>query len=248
MSVQLKQHDLYFRCLGDFELVTGEALRIDTPRKAGREFLEYLVVHPRSTISRETLIDTLWPEADLETGSHRLHVAVSGARGVLRRLVPDLNPFHCTSTGYGWHRDIVVRSDIERFERCYSNGSLDAFGEGVDLYSGDFLAGETGDWIVRFRLDLASKFVTMLEALALAAYTRGDYADAVHHASRLVTVDQGHEDATRLIMRSFAKMGQRTFALAEYALLRSHLKRYLGVEPASETNTLRQRIARGEAE
>ena len=248
MAFQLRHHDLYFRCLGEFELVTGEALRIDTPRKAGREFLEYLVAHPRSTISRETLIDTLWPEADVETGSHRLHVAVSGARGTLRRLLPDLNPFHCSSTGYAWHREIVVRSDIERFERCHSIGSLDSFREAIELYNGDFLAGETSDWVVRFRLGLASKFVTMVEALAVDAYDRGAYADAVRYASRLVAVDQGHEDATRLMMRSFAKMGQRTFALAEYALLRSHLKRYLGVEPTSETSALQRRIAQGEFE
>jgi DNA-binding SARP family transcriptional activator len=238
--------ELHFRCLGQFELLTSSGRGISASRKGGREFLEYLVAHPHSAIARETLIDAFWPDADFETASHRLHVAASGARGALRKIVSDVDPIWCSSIGYGWHRAIVVKTDVERFEHCYRTGSLQGFEEGTSLYSGDFLAGEKADWIVRLRLGYMHKLVTMLEQLALDALERQAHERAVDYASRLIAIDRAHEDATRLIMRCFAKRGQRTLALAEYALLRAYLNQYLGVDPTPETSALRERIVKGE--
>jgi DNA-binding SARP family transcriptional activator len=239
---------LNFCCFGSFALVTGNDAALTTARRAGREFIEYLVAHPRATVARERLIDALWPDVDAEAGAHRLHVAVSGARSALRRYVADCDPIRCTVNGYAWHPSIDVRTDVERFETCYALGSLDAYREAAVLYTGDFLAGESADWIVRRRLALASRLVTMLQRLAAAALERDDYEAAMAHAARLVALDRAHEEATRLMMRCLARMGQRSFALTEYALLCDYLKRYIGVQPTRETAALRERIARGEVD
>ena len=238
--------ELRFRCLGQFQLLTDGRRGITASRKGGREFLQYLVAHPHAAVARETLIDAFWPDADVETASHRLHVAASGARAALREVSSGIDPIWCSSVGYGWHRAIEIRTDAERFDECYRTGSLESFEEAATIYGGDYFAGETADWIVRLRLGYMHKLVTMLEQLALDALARNAYRSAVEHASRLIAIDRAHEEATRAMMRALAKSGQRTLALAEYGLLRDYLNRYLGVDPTAETTELKEHIARGE--
>jgi DNA-binding SARP family transcriptional activator len=238
--------ELRFRCLGQFQLLSDPGRGIAASRKGGREFLQYLVAHPHAAVARETLIDAFWPDADVDSAAHRLHVAASGARAALRAVSTGVDPIWCSSIGYGWHRAIEIRTDVERFDECYRVGSLESFDEGARIYSGDYFAGETADWIVRLRLGYMHKLVTMLDQLAHDALARNAHRSAVEYASRLIAIDRAHEEATRVMMRCLAKTGQRTLAIAEYGLLRDYLNRYLGVDPTAETMQLRDCIARGE--
>lgn len=236
---------LNFRCFGMFAFLGVRGWEVGPPLKRGREFLQYLAVHARSMVGRDTLAEAFWPDAQMESVSHRLHLAASGARAALRGSIEAVDPIRCVSGAYGWHPSINVRSDALRFDECYGNGSLAAAEEAVNLYVGEFLAGETGDWILPTRLRYASAYVALLERLADDAMKRGDRETALRHALQLVETDRGHEGAARLAMRCLARLGRRTLAIAQYEQLRRYLKAQLGVKPTAETRKLRDRILKG---
>jgi DNA-binding SARP family transcriptional activator len=237
---------LDFRCLGVFALAGENRWTSGFSRAHGREFLQYLVAHPRRSIARSVLFDSLWPDLDAAECAHRLHLAVSGARSALRSILSGVNPIVCVNGAYGWRPGLDIGSDVEQLAVCYRDGSIEAMERGVRGYSGEFLAGETAEWILPLRIRYEHMYVAMLERLALAASEAGDIAAATEYAFELAEADPAHEGAARMLMRCFAKSGRRTSALAQYDKLLRFLDQRLSVKPLAETEQLRDRIIAGD--
>jgi DNA-binding SARP family transcriptional activator len=210
--------------------------------KRGRELLQYLASYPRTSVSRETLADAFWPDLDSEGIRHRLHLAVTGARAALRDALPDIDGLRCVSGSYAWNPAVQVDSDVDRFLAAARSGDRSAMEAAIGTYDGEFLAGETAEWIYPLRVRCATAYVTMLERLAETAAAEGDHGRALEFALRLVEADRGHEGAARLIMRSLAATGRRGAALAEYDALAKYLDKRLGISPSSETIAVRDDV------
>lgn len=210
--------------------------------KRGRELLQYLASYPRTTVSRETLADAFWPDLDDGGVRHRLHLAVTGARAALRDALPGVDGLRCISGSYAWHPAVQVDSDVDRFLTAARSGDRSAMETAIGTYDGEFLAGETAEWIYPLRVRCATAYVTMLERLAEIAAAEGDHGRALEFGLRLVEADRGHEGAARLIMRSLAATGRRGAALAEYDALAKYLDKRLGIAPSSETTAVRDNV------
>ena len=88
----------------------------------------------------------------------------------------------------------------------------------------------------------------MSEALAwLAGHHEraGEMEPALRYARRQVELEPWHEEAQRQVMRLLALSGQRAAALAQYEHCRRALAEELGIDPASETTALYERIRTG---
>ena len=236
---------LEFRCLGGFAFSTCDGWRSAPGRAHSRSFLEYLASHARAAVPRAVLVEALWPDDDRDCCAHRLHLAVSGARHALRDAFLRLNPILYRDDSYVWHPGIRVLADTDRFVACYNSGGIDAMLQGVEIYQGPFLAGETDEWLLPLRTRYEHMYVTMLERLALNAAKRNEYALGTDYALKAVAVDPAHEGAARLAMLCLAKSGRRAAALGEYENLKRYLRRWLGVGPLSETKQLRDQIHGG---
>jgi DNA-binding SARP family transcriptional activator len=237
---------LEFRCLGTFAFSSCDGWTSGPGLGRGRSFLQYLASHARAAVPRAVLFEALWPDYESEDCAHRLHLAVSGARLALRATAPRLNPILYRDDSYAWHPRIRVIADTDRFVACYNSGRIDAMSEGVEIYAGPFLAGETGDWLLPLRARYEHLYVTMLERLAVHALQNADYASGADFALKAVVVDPAHEGATRLAMICLAKGGRRAAAIGEYENLKRYLQRWLGVGPMPETMLLCDQIRQGD--
>lgn len=244
--MQSEQATIEFRCLGLFAFrVPNGTWQKAPPRAAGGQFLQYLASHPASCLGSQSLADALWPELDAAQSAHRLHIAVSGARSALRSIAPNLNPIVYSHSTYGWSSEMRVLRDIDILERCFEEGTQNAYLNGIRAYAGAFLSGDNADWVIPLRVRFEHMYATMLESLATNALEGHDYARATYFALELVAVDRANEHATQLAMRSFARTGRRGQALAEYDDLERYLRKWLNVVPTPETTTLRTSIANG---
>ncbi|GAC1529778.1 MAG: BTAD domain-containing putative transcriptional regulator [Vulcanimicrobiaceae bacterium] len=236
---------LNVRCLGQFRLLGGNGWQQGPPLKKGREFLAYLVTHPRCVASKEKLIDAFWPGVDGDEGTHRVHLAASGARCTLRTLIPGIDAVQSVPGGYMWNPNVRIASDIDSFLSHADNATIASFESGVTVYAGDFLAGDRGEWIEPLRIWYASRYLEMLVHLAEDAAERREFMKAVNYGLRIMESDPGHEAGARCVMFSFASMSRRSAALMHYEGLKSYLVRHMGVAPSAETTALWQRIRDG---
>ncbi|NJM42327.1 MAG: hypothetical protein HC853_17115 [Anaerolineae bacterium] len=119
----------------------------------------------------------------------------------------------------------------------------------IALYRGDFLEGfnlkdapEFEEWVVAQREHYRELALRLLHGLAEAALREGRYTEGVDYARRILALDGWREEAHRLLMLCYARSGQRSAALAQYAECRRVLGKELGVPPSAETMALYERI------
>jgi DNA-binding SARP family transcriptional activator len=229
---------LKVRCLGSFAILGADGWIAGPSLRKGRELLQYLAVYPRSVVSRERLAEAFWPELDPGMIAHRVHLAASAARAVLRQVLAGRDAIRCIDGGYAWQPELVLTSDLEEFLAFSATPTVEAAHRGISLYGGEFLAGEHADWLLPLRVLCASEHVCMLERIARDSFERRDYAQGLHYGMLIVDADRGHERAVRFVMRCFAALGRPEAARAQYQALERYLARHLGVAPMQETTQL----------
>jgi oligopeptide transport system substrate-binding protein len=135
--------------------------------------------------------------------------------------------------------------DVEAFESLVTSDHIPSLGSALALYRGDFLEGFYADWIINERYRLQTLFVETLARLMVAHEARGEVQAALSTAQRLLEHDSLREDAHRLAMRAYCRLGQRNAALDQYLRCREIVKEELGAEPMVETTELYQAILEG---
>jgi DNA-binding SARP family transcriptional activator len=83
---------------------------------------------------------------------------------------------------------------------------------------------------------LRAMCLTALARLADAHFELARYGQALHHAVRLLAVDPCREDAHRIAMRAYVRLGVRAQALRQYTLCQTILRDEFDAipEPATE--------------
>jgi DNA-binding SARP family transcriptional activator len=202
--------------------------------------LAYLLLHPQSR-SRERIAATLWPDS-----------LDSEARANLRRTVYDLvrvlpkgtKPWILMDAKrMAWNSLAPLWCDVEAFDRL---GRHDAtLAQAVDVYGGDFLAGEDAEWAIDLRNRLRERQVEALHALADRCRTRGDATEAIRYYRRLLALDPFREDAFRSLLGLLYAHGDRARAAYVYRDFVNRLRDELGVDPMPETIAFYEQMARG---
>jgi DNA-binding SARP family transcriptional activator len=258
---------LHVHALGNFSVLFHDLEICLGSSKKGRAVFRYLVTQSERRAGKDVLLELFWPGEDPDVASHKLHIAISTLRRALQRGLADETreapPFAeailYQDDCYGLHPALGVRLDVDAFvahvwagEQWERQGrTAEAVVEyqlAADLYRGDFLTEDLyADWAIAPRARLEEMYLTLLGRLATAYLADARYTDCVSCCRRILLRDSYREDAYRLIMRCYSRMGQRNRALREFSACTEVLKRELGVQPMRETLELRDRIAREEA-
>jgi DNA-binding SARP family transcriptional activator len=235
--------------IGDRNVAAGMPGQVQT-------VLKYILSQGGHPVSRDALLDLIWPEADPAVTGSRLRVLMH----TLRRSVP------CEALGF---RDFLVLSgnnfavhpharlwvDASEFECAWhagwrlqrtgdTAGALREYERAEGLYRGDYLEDDPyADWTLLRREALRDAYSTILTMLASMSLQSGDHTGAIIWAQKLLAQDNCREDAYRLLMASHARLGQPSRALYWYGLCVRTLSRELGMEPSQETQDLHRSIS-----
>lgn len=168
---------LNLEILGGFELrsAAGDGLRL--PTRKSRALFAYLAAPPGQPHSREELATLLWGEMAEKQARHSLSQALSSIRKALTNgagdaLQVDGDRITLASS--------AVDTDVLRFERLVTQGSIDSLAHAADLYGGDLLNGFAvpaaayEDWLAGERARLRE---LALDALAKLVDHHADSGD-----------------------------------------------------------------------
>ena len=140
------------RLLGDVVLTgpSGEPLRL--PGRAAAALLAQLAMAPDRAHARETLIDQLWPEADLAVGRNRLRQLLSTLKAALQAdagqpalLLAERLSLRLLPT--------ALACDVVAFEAAVRSGRQ---ADALALYRGELMPGHAEAWVHEQRLRLAA--------------------------------------------------------------------------------------------
>jgi len=228
---------------GGFRLVAEDGKPASLPDRA-RALLAYLAV-VSSPVPRRMLAELLSAE-----GSEREQ------RATLRQALYLVRKATADSAVLSLETDLALNSelvsvDVRLFQRSIGRGDDRSLTEAVEIYRAPFLYAERApspafeDWLNAQRSEFLQQALEALLKLCRSAAAADRHNSALAHARRALALDPLREDFHREAMRSLAAMGQRCNALRQYEMARQTLAEEWGVAPESETEALREEIARG---
>jgi DNA-binding SARP family transcriptional activator/tetratricopeptide (TPR) repeat protein len=240
--------------LGQFAVrIDGEA--VGAERFGGRltrQLIRLLVARQGSVVSRDALVDALWPERTPADPDANLNVLVNRAR----RALGDGSLIRTVGRGYvlGDGASLVV--DAQSFSDGVAlarkrlghdpAGALEAAETAFRLWGEPWPEDADAEWARPHRDRLKRTYQEGLETGAAAALLAGHYARARELADDAVAVAALREPAHLLLIKSLALSGDRAAALAAYRRLRRLLAEELGIDPSAEAEQLHGRLLRGE--
>ena len=188
-----------------------------------QSLLAYLILHRYQPQPRDRLVGLFWGDRPERKARRSLATALWH----IRRCLPE---------------DYILSDpqadlwlDVDEFESRVSHDDVAGLQSAVALYRGHFLDGFYDDWIINERYRLETLFSEALARLMAGQETRGEHDAALSTALRLLDHDPLREDAHRLAMCAYCRLGQRNAALEQYRRCREVVQEELGAEPMVET-------------
>jgi DNA-binding SARP family transcriptional activator len=232
--------------LGRFEVIrNGMAIPTKAWRRKAGELFRLLLISPGRTLSREQIIDALWPEKPISTASIFFHQATSALRRALETDLPDKFPSRYLLVDEGQvslSLPAGSQLDYETFEAFINKGEWDA---ALRLYQGEpFTLDRYHDWASLKREQLIQLGLKVLLAVATQSLEDGDAEQALISCQRVLTEEPWHEQATLLGMQACLKLNNRPGALNLYLDLERCLRQEFGIQPIPELRQLYQSLVK----
>ena len=243
--------------LGTFRATFNEVPIENLQSSKGRTLFKYLLTHHDKPISRDLLMEMLWPNADPDAARNRLNVALHGLRHAFR-LTTETPIVLFEENAYRLNPDLQLWLDVEDFVRHVRVGrNLEESGDiaravveyelAAGLYQGDFLEEDVyDDWTILTRERLRGDYLDILDRLSRIHFAQAQYSICGTLCKLILARDNCSEPAHRRLMRCYARQGQPHLALRQYQVSFDALHEELNVTPASATTELYEQIRRGE--
>jgi DNA-binding SARP family transcriptional activator len=234
--------------LGSFRLLKrGEPIALRGGGKA-ESLLTSLALSRGYGLRREALVGTLWPNVEVDLANQSLRSLVYS----MHRLVgPELGgapPVLHVADQYRLNTGAGIGVDVAVFERLASGGSrrdraadpggaASLYARAVELYAGDLCVGADVHALIE-RERLRALHQNVLARLADYHFGAGRYEESLERALALLAGEPCREDAHRLAMRCYARLGQRVQAMRQYRLCTMILRAEFDTEPEPSTTAL----------
>ena len=244
--------------LGGFKARVGERTISDRQwgRKQVRQLLMALVALGPEGVSRERLMELLWPDSPPQSAEKSFKVTLHRLRKALEpELDAALGSSYLVQEGTQLRLDPkLCRLDVEGFldlarqgERAAAEGredlALETWQQAAELYQGDFLAGQPDvTWSRERRQLLRERLGGLLIRLAQGLEKQGRIAQAMRTYQRLIQADPCAEYAYQRLMSLQAELGLLAEAMRTYQACRQALKEGLDIEPGGNTTDIYQQI------
>jgi ABC-type oligopeptide transport system substrate-binding subunit/DNA-binding SARP family transcriptional activator len=252
---------LNIRLLGSFQIWRGDdwiALR-DWPTRKALELFKILVNGRGHILTREFLMEMVWPNLQPVSAANSLRVSISQIRRLLEpdRTVSSEQSFLQTHhRGYRFSPGPSCWIDVDIFQTAVGHGqqaeragdwlaAIRAYQTAEEIYRGDYLEENPYDeWAITERERLRQIYFEALSRLGDCFSRQGFYRQALSACRKILQVEPLQESVYRQVMLYHYNLGERDLALQTYERCRQLLANELGIDPMPETRKLHLDILR----
>ncbi len=211
-----------------------------------RDLFKILLLANRHFVSKDQLLEWLWPGAEPGAAEANLRSTVSDLRRVLE---PELSRgrdsmyVQTRHEGYCFNPAPGVVIDTTAFERAIAAMERAPLAAAIQAYPGELLEEDPyAEWAQGERSRLRTLRLDALARLAELCLAAGDWATASATAEQGLALEASRESLWRALMRAHMQHGDRAAALAAFDRCRAALARDLGTDPLPETLALHQQL------
>lgn len=218
-SASRKQEERFFvRSFGGFQCHTEENSRnyFKWRTTKARELMAFLHYHQGKPVSRDTIVDQLWPEMELDRAVKNFHATGYYLRELLKKYHFD----HVFQRLNGAYRLVMEEIDSDEMVFSQLNRKLEKGTETIDdlqslatIYAGPYCGYEDYPWAESRRFTYETAYLETLERLQQHYIDSGDWMKVDEIMDRRLQEDPYDEDVHEKRMEIYWK--QRDFARAQ---------------------------------
>jgi DNA-binding SARP family transcriptional activator len=232
---------LEIRLLGALTLAINCCAVSPPDRARVRSLIEVLALRHPTPVTRDVLIDFLWPEMDESSGRNNLHVTVFAARRALAPLPGGGIRYDRCRGHYRLDPSLAISVDVEDFRQLVQNArvrevagdlkaAVDSYCRADSLYVGDLLADQPyADAFLTERRGLREMWLGSLDRMAGLLERLGRPVEARWVAERTLEIEPLDERAAERQIRLLVEHGQVARALGTLREFERRLYAELGI-------------------
>jgi predicted ATPase/DNA-binding SARP family transcriptional activator len=242
------------RLCGRFEVAIGDRdVSQQLPGRQGRLLLAYLACKRGRPVTRDELIDLLWPSHPPARPDEVLGPLLSRLRRALGPGVIEGRHDLTLVLPEGAQVDLEIATDaLERAEAALAAGdaerALNQARVARELTEPGFLPGFDNPWVEERRRQVEELHLRALGCIAAAGVSLGGagLGPGERAARELISAAPLHELGYRLLMEILAARGDVAAALQTYESLRVRLRDELGIAPGPAARAAHERLLAGD--
>jgi len=209
------------------------------------ELFAYLLYYRETIVSKEKIIDHLWPA--LETADTHLHTSVYRVKKTLKENGVDIS-IQFVGGGYILQIGKDVTYDVNEIDYFIGNGKIinsdtvKEFEKIAALYQGDYLESKDYPWCVAERSRLQKNYVGLVKQIAMYYTVEREYAKAEEVILQIMAYLSYDEDAYELLLQVLFLQNDRVGVIKYYEQLKNVLSKELGIEPGPSLKRLYEKV------
>ncbi|MDO7906330.1 response regulator [Paenibacillus sp. JX-17] len=235
-----------FRRLELYDPASGEPKRVKWRTQKSQELFAYLLHTGGQWVSKEQLLEVLWPEAVPDKSVTYLHTSVYQ----IRKLIKDQELDAVLEYNHDGYRLLRAGrlTDAEHFEQETSgHGPINEFNYDqrltvISMYQGRYLGGHDYPWAEDRARELQTRWIRLMMELSWFEMENGRVGAAAEHLHLLQQEEPFSEEITRQLLLVYAKMKNDLMLQQVYDTLCDRLQEEMGIEPEPETRRLYEQL------
>ncbi|MEA5038619.1 MAG: response regulator [Clostridiaceae bacterium] len=237
-----REKRLQIQCLGRFQIGWDDGEPIKWRSEKTEELFAFLLHNRGKIVSRDEIIEAVWPDAAPERAAHQLHSAVYYIRKTLESYGIPREQVRINS---GYRLDLGdTEVDVARFrklcEKLKEGGEIS--GLGMLPYAGQYFDGSGWIWAAAERERLSRDFVLAALFLSKALIKSSDFEAAEKLLINAFEKNPYEEAVTSQLLELYGRTGSKSNAAKHYREYSRILKSDLGIEPSEEITKIHKEI------
>ncbi|MEN6350079.1 MAG: response regulator [Syntrophomonas sp.] len=230
---------LQIRCFGKFQMGWEAREPIKWRIEKAKELFAFLLQNHSRNITRDELLDKLWPEDNPDRAVKQLYNGIYYLRkaldsyGIDRDLVSIDNTYNLKLGPADW--------DVQRFCELLEKNPQDRLADLEEmkaLYAGDYLENELYSWSDFERERLAKLYEQVIIKLASKYMEENKYDRAEEILLQAYDKNPYLEDITGLLLRLYQSTGNKVKAVRHFKIYSALLREELGIMPDERLSKL----------
>ncbi|USG66609.1 response regulator [Brevibacillus ruminantium] len=202
------------------------------------ELFAYLVFHRDKTVSKQILIDLLWPDYDTERATTQLHTAIYQIRKIIKTAGLELS-IKYMDEGYRlvWGEE---KLDVDEWENGVRQAppvmpeTLDQHLAIMALYTGNYLEEHRYIWADYEQERMRLIWLQHVKQIAECFKTLGRHTEAIMLYQKIRETCPDLEDGYFELMKMYAAMNHQGEVRKQFQLISNRLKEEFDVSPSKE--------------
>ena len=244
--------------LGEFSLFYNDEVILESYSKNNKVvfLLQYLLYHRGKSFSKESLMELIYEEDEIENPENALKIIVYRLRRLLLTIgLPKADYIENSEGKYRWNSNIPCEIDTENFDEALKIANspslsnekrLEYYLKAIDIYKGEFLERNSiQKWIVPARVYYQKAYVKAFKKSFEIMKEKQDYGLMYSVADKGTSIYPYDEEILFIKIFALHAMGKTKEAIREYTLAVDLILDEFGVAPSIELVKLFSEISSG---